>query len=118
VRDDARQLQIAEALGRRAARGPRLYVPLTVVLELEWVLRSRYRLSKTAMLQVFARLLETRELEFQDEPAVEEALHQYRRGSAGFAECLHLGCASAAGQLPLLSFDRKAARMPGAAPAG
>jgi predicted nucleic-acid-binding protein len=38
VRDDAGQSPRAEALLREAA----LYVPVTVVLELEWVLRSRY----------------------------------------------------------------------------
>ena len=100
---------------QRAARtGRSLFVPLTVMLELEWVLRSRYEYPKEHVLATLSSLLETRELVFQDEAAVEHALHYYRRNRVDFAECLHLGCAAAAGRLPLITFDRLAARVEGA----
>jgi len=100
---------------QRAARtGESLFVPLTVMLELEWVLRSRYEYPKEQVLATLSSLLETRELVFQDEAAVEHALHYYRRNRVDFAECLHLGCAAAAGRLPLITFDRLAARVEGA----
>ncbi|MGH6781370.1 MAG: PIN domain-containing protein, partial [Sphingomonadaceae bacterium] len=105
----------ARALMLRTARASEsLYVPLTVVLELEWVLRSRYEFPKDRVLTVLSSLLETRELHFQDEAAVENALHYYKRSTVDFAECLHLGCAASAGQLPLVTFDRAAARVEGA----
>ena len=97
-----------------AGNGETLFVPLTVVLELEWVLRSRYEYPKEQMLITFSSLLETRELEFQDEAALEHALYYYRRNRIDFAECLHLGCAASAGRLPLMTFDRLAARVEGA----
>ena len=113
--DDAKQAAQAKALMQRAGRtGDSLFVPLTVVLELEWVLRSRYRYPKEQVLSTLSSLLETRELVFQDEAAVEHALHYYRRNRVDFAECLHLGCAAAAGRLPLITFDRLAARVEGA----
>jgi predicted nucleic-acid-binding protein len=113
--DDAKQAAQATALMQRAARtGESLFVPLTVVLELEWVLRSRYRYPKDQILSTLSSLLETRELVFQEEAAVEHALHYYRRGRVDFAECLHLGCAASAGQLPMMTFDRSAARIEGA----
>ena len=113
--DDAKQAARARALMHRAAQvGESLFVPLTVVLELEWVLRSRYEYPKEQALSTLSSLLETRELEFQDEAAVEHALHFYRRSRVDFAECLHLGCAASAGQLPLMTFDRSAARVEGA----
>jgi predicted nucleic-acid-binding protein len=42
---------------------------------------------------------------------IEGALHLFREGAADFADCLHAGLCSAAGQAPLLTFDRVAARL-------
>jgi predicted nucleic-acid-binding protein len=115
VGDDTRQGAQAEALARRSAdTGEPLFVPLTVTLELEWVLRSRYEFKKEAVLATLVKLLETRELEFQDEPSVERALFYYRSTNADFAECLHLGCATSHGRLPFVTFDRRAAKLEGA----
>jgi len=47
---------------------------------------------------MFRALLEARELSFEDEPAVEEALFHWRDSACGFADCLitahnrQLGC--------------------------
>lgn len=111
--DDAQQTTRAEALFDAAhARQSTLFVPTTVVLELEWVLRSRYRFDKAAVLSTLNALLETQELEFEVEAAVEQALHHYRLGAAEFADCLHVGSCGAAGHAPLLTFDERAARLP------
>lgn len=115
VDDDPRQAAKVEALvfASERKREP-LFLPLTVTLELEWVLRSRYHFSKDAVLSTLSNLLETREITFQDEASVERALYFYRSQKADFAECLHLGCAMTHGQLPFLTFDRQAARLEGA----
>ena len=89
-----------------------LFVPSTVMLELEWVLRSRYKFDKSTVLGTFNALLETQELEFQDEPALERALSLYRQGSADFADCLHAGQCGSAGRAPMITFDETAARLP------
>jgi len=114
VRDDEQQLARVQAIFEGAARrGELLFVPLTVALELEWVLRSKYGLDKAAVLAVFNALLETREIEFHEEGAVERAIHVYRLGRAEFADCLHVGASGAMGRAPLLTFDVAAARLPG-----
>lgn len=114
VADDAAQTNAARRLIDRMARtAETLFVPLTVVVQLEWVLRSRYLFSTEVVGATLSSLLETRELEFQDEVAVEHALHFYRTSRADFAECLHLGCSGANGRLPFLTFDQQA-RLPGA----
>jgi predicted nucleic-acid-binding protein len=65
---------------------------------------------------MFRALLEARELSFEDEPAVEEALFHWKTGVCGFADCLitahtrQLGCRATA------TFDAKATRLPGASP--
>ena len=113
VADDPLQAALVRALlesGRRD--GKPFFVPSTVLLELEWVLRSRYGLEKPVVLLTLSALLETQEIEIQSEPALERALHLYRQGRAEFADCLHAGLCAAAGQAPLLTFDAKAARLP------
>ena len=114
VADDDDQTQHAQKLFKSAvSRQATLFVPSTVMLELEWVLRSRYRFDKNSVLQAFNALLETQELEFHAEDALELALHAYRQGAAEFADCLHAGLCAAADRAPLLTFDEKAARQTG-----
>jgi predicted nucleic-acid-binding protein len=112
VGDDPEQTRVArEAIAQAGRRSIPLYVPLTVVLELEWVLRVSYGYAKDQVIATFSALLGARELEFQEEASIERALHYWRGGSADFAECLHLGCAATAERTPLWTFDRRAARL-------
>jgi predicted nucleic-acid-binding protein len=114
VDDDRRQSTLAlELFESTRSRGERLFVPSTVALELEWVLRSRYGFDKESILSAFTALLETRELEFQSEQALERALHWFKQGTAEFADCLHAAECTSADYAPMLSFDARAARLPG-----
>ncbi len=114
IEDDAAQVaRVRKVFNTAIQNRDALFMPSTVILELEWVLRSRYRLDKASVLKVFNALLETQELEFQAESAIEWALHLYRSGTAEFADCLHAGLCAAANQMPMLTFDQKAAKLPG-----
>ncbi|MHB1541347.1 MAG: PIN domain-containing protein [Steroidobacteraceae bacterium] len=114
VDDDPRQAARVKRLFEAAVeRESPLFVPSTVMLELEWVLRSRYRFDKSTVLGAYNALLETQELEFQDEPAIERALSFYRQNSADFADCLHAGQCGSARRVPMITFDRRASRIPG-----
>jgi predicted nucleic-acid-binding protein len=79
------------------------FVPLTVSLELEWVLRGAYRLSTEAVVDAFEGLLGVRHLHFEQEPTVRSALALLRQG-LDFADALHL--LSSGSCAVLLSFDR------------
>jgi predicted nucleic-acid-binding protein len=58
VLDDAAQLAAARRLiSRILAEGSTLFVPVTVVLELEWVLRSSYGFDKDADTSTFDCLI-------------------------------------------------------------
>jgi predicted nucleic-acid-binding protein len=109
--DDAQTAQVQTLFDAARAQGSAFFVPSTVLLELEWVLRSRYRLDKAEVLLAFNALLESQELELQGEAALERALHLYRQGSAEFADCLHAGLCGASNKAPLLTFDVNAARL-------
>ena len=110
VADDAEQTRRARKLIDQAlGRDESVLVSLLVLLESEWVLRSRYGFSRDA-------LLEARELSFEDEPALEEALFHWKDGACGFSDCLiaahnrQMGCRATA------TFDAKATRLPGTLP--
>ncbi|AWV05476.1 VapC toxin family PIN domain ribonuclease (plasmid) [Burkholderia sp. JP2-270] len=113
--DDVDQVEhIRELFAASAGQAEAFFVPVTVMLELEWVLRSRYRFDRLHILTALTALLETRELSFEAESALERALHLYREHGGDFADCLHVGQAGAAGRVPLLTFDQRASRLPGA----
>lgn len=90
-----------------------LFIPLTVVVELEWVLRTSYQLPKTELIALFGHLLETRQIKFHEEELVERAIHLYRHSKADFADCLHLACSDTQSAFPMMTFDKKAARLNG-----
>ena len=54
------------------------------------------------------------DLTFESETALEVALQLYREGSADFADCLHIALATQAGEQPLWTFDKGAAKVNGA----
>ena len=87
---------------------------LSVVVELEWVLRSLYSFDKTTLIRTFNQLLGTRELVFQDEDVVEVAMSLYTENNTDFADCLHIATAHVYDYAPMNTFDRKAARVSGA----
>ncbi len=115
VQDDAAQLAAAKRLiSRCVAEGSTLFVPVTVVLELEWVLRSRFEFGKGDVLMTLSSLFSAAELTFESERALEVALQLFRKGAADFADCLHVALATQAGELPLWTFDKGAAKVNGA----
>lgn len=115
VRDDQAQTEVAaKLLDRHIRRSENLWIAITVILELEWVLRSRYKFAKADVIKAVASLLMTMELVFESEGALEQALASYEEGSADFAEYLHLALAQYSHALPFLTFDAKASKASGA----
>ena len=115
VQDDAAQLAASKRLiSRCVAEGSTLFAPVTVVLALEWVLRSGFAFGKDDVLMTLSSLLSAAELSFESERALEVALQLFRKGSADFADCLHVSLAAQAGEQPLWTFDKGAAKVSGA----
>jgi predicted nucleic-acid-binding protein len=115
VQDDAGQLAAAKRLIRKCvSEGRTLYVPISVLLELEWVLRSTFGFAKDEVMHTLSQLLSTAELTFESETAAEHALLLYRKGSADFSDCVHVALAAQAGERPLWTFDKAASKVDGA----
>jgi len=119
VQDDDAQFAAVKRLIRRCVnQGQVLFVPVTVTLELEWVLRSSFGFGKDEVIGALSGLFSAAELTFESERALEVALQLYRVGSANFADCLHISLATQAGEVPLWTFDKRAAAISGAQAVG
>jgi predicted nucleic-acid-binding protein len=94
----------ARRVAARIDGGDAFFVPLTVALELEWVLRGAYGLSRDQVVATFEALLSIRNLRFAEDQALTRALAQHRAG-LDFADALHLEAAQ--GCTEMLSFDAK-----------
>ncbi len=115
VEDDVAQLALAKRLIRRCIReGQTLYVSVSVSLELEWVLRSNFGFAKDEVVLALAHLLSASELSFDSEGALELALLLYKENSADYSDCVHVALAAQAGEQPMWTFDRAAAKLDGA----
>jgi predicted nucleic-acid-binding protein len=78
------------------------------------VLRSNFAFPKDDVLLTLSSLFSAAELSFESERALEVALQLFRKGSADFADCLHIALATQAGEQPLWTFDKGAAKVSGA----
>lgn len=114
VQDDEAQFEKARRLIKReVAAGRKVFVNQLVLLETEWVLRSRYAVAKVQIIETISGLLDSAEIQFEDEPSIEEALFFWKDNAADFADCLigaknrRLGCRATA------TFDVKASKLPG-----
>jgi predicted nucleic-acid-binding protein len=112
VADDKSQFELAKLYIESVLTDDALFIPLSVTVELEWVLRAAYKLDKLSVITIFIQLLESREVKFQEESSVEVSLSLYSESNAAFADCLHIASAYTNDSTPLITFDRKAARFP------
>jgi predicted nucleic-acid-binding protein len=80
------QQQRAQAL---LASGQALFIPVTVMEELEWVLRGVYAMPRDEVAAVFDDMLAVENLVLDRAAAIEQAVAWYRRG-LDFSDALHL----------------------------
>jgi predicted nucleic-acid-binding protein len=101
--DDPEAKRQRPAARRVIVDSPALFVPLTVVLELEWVMRGFYEVTRDAFCGVIDHLLGMQHVTVERWEAVKDAVELYRSG-LDFADALNW--ASSRGCTSLLSFDR------------
>jgi predicted nucleic-acid-binding protein len=113
VRDDEAQFDKARKLFKReVAAGHRVFVNQLVLMETEWVLRSRYAVTKSQIIEAVSGLLDAGDIQFENEPVIEEALFTWKDSTADFADCLigarnrRMGCRATA------TFDVKVSKLP------
>lgn len=89
-----------------AALSERAFVPVTVLLELEWVMRGFYRLARVDVIKVFSALAGLQHIVIEDRTAVLAAVDAMGQG-VDFADALHV--ARSARASVFATFDRRLA---------
>jgi predicted nucleic-acid-binding protein len=106
VGDDEDQVERALALAARES----LFVPSTVLLETEWVLRSRYGYDRATIVTALETLEKVANLAFEHDDDIHWALSRYAEGGE-FADYLHIAASRRIGRFA--SFERKLKRRAG-----
>jgi predicted nucleic-acid-binding protein len=115
LKDDDLQFELArKRIAKVRAKSERLFVPLTVFLELEWVIRSARKPPRADLVEVLRAISQVDDLEFEHPSWISRALDRYETGSADLADYLHLEAARAHGCAVLRTFDGALAKEPDA----
>ncbi len=109
--DQPEQAEIAEQL----LKSNEVFISRTVLLEAEWVLRSRYKILAQQISNFFSALLNQDSIVIENDQQIEQAIKWYDLG-ADFADALHLAVCNTS---PMYTFDKgfcKTARNEGITP--
>ncbi len=111
VNDDPGQAGLAYNLFKQAeSTHETLFVPLTVMLELIWVLESAYRIPRKDILESIHELMLLSILKFEHQPALQRFLRLARKNNLDLADLLIASSAREQGCTHVLTFDKKAAQ--------
>jgi predicted nucleic-acid-binding protein len=110
LEDDKAQTAKAKAALAQARSAGGVFVPLLVLVELSWVLRSKWE--RERVLDTLDGMLRTRGVEVESTALARKALDAARRGATGFADHLIAEISFASGVDEVLTFDKAFARQP------
>jgi len=91
-----------------------LWISQIVLIETVWVLESAYRFNKQDILMVLEKIVNHPQMDIELSHRLRKALSLYATSAADFSDCLILSAALDQ-QLELHTFDRKLAKLDGAA---
>ena len=106
--DDEEQAEVA----REVLEAPTL-IPLTVLLETAWVLRSRYRFTREQIAAILSELIDLGPVHVEEPQAIRWAIGRLAAG-ADIADMIHLVAAQSA--TSFATFDLSVANAAGDAP--
>lgn len=111
TKDDLTQAdQVYQLFQQCEEDGQRILVSTVVVLELCWVLKSGYGLSRAEVIEAVDDLLTLPILKFEHETAVQNFLREALEISADLSDLLIAHIAKSLGSHCVWTFDRKALR--------
>ena len=113
MRDDAEQAALANTVFAEFTVSTPGFVCREVLVELVWVLQKIYRLPRTDVADAIEGLLGAREMVVESADSVAIAVDRLRKGGAGFADQMIALAGQGAGCGKTVTFDRKAAGLPG-----
>lgn len=115
VRDDADQAEAARLLLEGISSERPGFICREVAIEVVWVLERAYKFTRAQIADVIIELAATDGVVIEETGDVMRAAIRYRQTSADFSDLMILAAAERAGAEPLYTFDRRLARLEGAA---
>lgn len=114
VQDDpAQSAKAAQVFEHRlTARNP-VFISVVALAETVWVLERSYRFSDTEIAAAIEAILQTNLVVVENEQEVFTAMIALKEGSGSFADALIGALSTRAGCSRIVTFDRKASRLPG-----
>ncbi len=113
AQDDSKQSPKATRLIEALTVDAPGYVSIVSVVELVWVLKGCYALTRSEISEVLETLLRTKEIIVAHADTIWKALRLFKEGKADFADCLIERSANEAGCNYTTTFDRDAAKHSG-----
>ncbi len=111
--DDGSSQQSAAAR-KLASQHDRLFVASVVQIELVWVLKKAFKLSKNQIILVLTELIENHAFQLENTLDFVSALKLYEKNNFDFSDCMILvSSQSQDDKLKLYTFDRKFSKAPG-----
>ncbi|GAA0303136.1 PIN domain-containing protein [Rhodovulum strictum] len=113
TQDDPDQARAATNLMNGLGESDPGFVCREVVVELVWVLERAYGFGRSDVARALEGLLSAAEIVVEAADDVGRTAFRYREGGFGFADLMIAAAARRQDAVPLVTFDRKAARIPG-----
>ena len=114
VNDGERQsLAVERFIQEHSSSEDPCYISNIVLIEMVWVLESAYGFDRNSVADVLDRLLEVEQFDFDSPDEVAAAVDDFRYRGVEFADCLLGRTNIFAGCEHTITFDRKAAKLPG-----
>ena len=114
VRDDEAQVRAAERyIATHCSPDSPGFVSLVVLVETAWALKRLYFYDRSQIATAIRALLNVVELEIESAAEVRSAVADFATSAAGLVDCLVARTNIAAGCDHTVTFDRRAAKLPG-----
>ena len=110
VQDDPAQFQQAKKVFQSLSEKKPAWISTTNILEVEWVLRSKYDFDRSGVGEILFNLIALPIVVVEEQNTVARAVVLYLDTKADFGECMIASSAQAAGCDKTLTFDKTAAR--------
>jgi len=113
VQDDATQARAAAEIIEHLTDDNSGFIGREVLVELVWVLARAYSYERSEIARAIDGMLSATELVVEHGDDVGVAVERYRNDGFDFADLMIAAAARRAGASELVTFDRRAARLPG-----
>lgn len=118
VQDDPAQTELVRRVIDARTPDDPAFVSTAVVIETIRVLKHRYRVGRSDIHRAFEALLRTREVTFESGTALWRAIQDADEAGNDLADAIIAHAAIDAGCDGVVTFDRRAQRLPGMLPVG